>query len=108
MAQIGPRDDPASRPRRFLLPPGGAALNEGKRMGWSRKLSPPLVLRDGRVLQALSDAREMILGLPEGQQRAAYWLHAGELLLYAAENDRAAVDDARMQLSRALHRDGLI
>ena len=71
MAQIGPRDDPASRPRRFLLPPGGAALNEGKRMGWSRKLSPPLVLRDGRVLQTLSEAREMILGLPEGQQRAA-------------------------------------
>ena len=26
MAQIGPRRDPASRPRRFLLPPGGAAL----------------------------------------------------------------------------------
>jgi hypothetical protein len=77
-------------------------------MGWSRKLSPPLVLGNGRALKTLSDARDMILGLPEDQQRAPHWLHAGELLLYAAENDKEAVDDARMQLSRALHRDGLI
>jgi hypothetical protein len=77
-------------------------------MGWSRKLSPPLAPKNGRVLKTLSDARDMILGLPEDRQRAPHWLHAGELLLYAVENDKEAVDDARMQLSRALHRDGLI
>ncbi|HXW21034.1 MAG TPA: hypothetical protein VEK35_11070 [Roseiarcus sp.] len=76
-------------------------------MAWSRKFSPPVLLKDGRELKTLSDARDMILRLPEGQQRAPYWLHAGELLLYAAGNDREPIDDARRQLCRALHRDGL-
>jgi len=77
-------------------------------MAWSRKFSPPIPLKDGGELKTLADARDMILGLPEGQQRTPYWLHAGELLLYAAENDKEAIDDAQRQLSRALARDGLI
>ncbi|HYC24806.1 MAG TPA: hypothetical protein VEC58_02110 [Roseiarcus sp.] len=77
-------------------------------MAWSRRLSPPIFLKDGRELKTLSEARDMILQLPERQQRAAHWLHAGELLLYAAENDKEAIDDAQRQLSRALARDGLI
>jgi hypothetical protein len=77
-------------------------------MTWSRKLIPPLVLKDGRVLETLSDARDMILGLLEGQQRAPYWQHAADLLLYAAKNDKDAIDDVRAHLNRALYRDGLI
>jgi hypothetical protein len=57
-------------------------------MTWSRKLIPPLVLKDGRVLETLSDAGDMILGLAEGRQRAPYWRHAAELLLYAAEIEK--------------------
>jgi hypothetical protein len=76
-------------------------------MAWSRKFSPRVLLADGRELKTLSDARDLILQLTESQQRAAYWQHAGELLLYAAENDREPIDDARRQLCRALHRDGL-
>jgi hypothetical protein len=75
-------------------------------MAWSRKLIPPVVLKDGRELKTLSDAREMILGLVEGQQRAPHWQHAAELLLYAAENEKEAIDDVRAQLMRALYRDG--
>lgn len=77
-------------------------------MTWSRKLIPPLVLKDGRVLETLSDTRDMILGLPEGQQRAPYWQHAAELFLYAAEIEKKAIDDVRAQLSRALYRDGFV
>jgi hypothetical protein len=74
-------------------------------MAWTRKLTQPLVLKDGRELKTISDAREMILGLLEGQQRAPYWRHAAELLLYAAENKKEAIDDVRAQLMRALCRD---
>jgi hypothetical protein len=77
-------------------------------MAWSRRLIPPLVLKDGRELKTLSDAREMILGLLEGQKRAPYWQQAAELLRYAAENDKEAIDDMRAQLSRALYRDGFM
>jgi hypothetical protein len=47
----------------------------------------------------------MILGLLEGQKRAPYWQHAAELLLYAAKNEKDAIDDERPQLMRALYRD---
>jgi hypothetical protein len=67
-------------------------------MTWSRKLIPPLVLKDGRVLETLSDARDAILGLPEGRQREPYWQHAASLLLYAAEDDMEEIDDVRAQL----------
>jgi hypothetical protein len=77
-------------------------------MTWSRKLIPPLVLKDGRVLETLSDARDMILGLAEGRQHEPYWQHAADLLRYAAEIDKEAIDDVRAQLNRALYRDGLI
>jgi hypothetical protein len=77
-------------------------------MTWSRKLIPPLVLKDGCVLETLSDARDMIVGLPEGRQRAPHWQHAAELLLYAAEIEKEAIDDVRAQLSRALYRDGFM
>ena len=77
-------------------------------MTWSRKLIPPLVLKDGRVLETLSDARDMILGLPEGRQREPYWRHAADLLRYAAEIDKEAIDDVRAQLNRALYRDGFV
>jgi hypothetical protein len=77
-------------------------------MAWTRKLIPPLFLKDGRELKTLSDARDMILGLLEGQQRAPSRQRAAELLLYAAENEQEAIDDVRAQLMRALYRDRLM
>jgi hypothetical protein len=60
------------------------------------------------VLATLSDIRDMILGLPEGEQRAPYWQHAADLLLYAAKNEKELIDDVRAQLMRALYRDRLM
>jgi hypothetical protein len=77
-------------------------------MAWTRKLIPPLVLKYGRLLETLSDARDMILGLLEGQQRARYWQHAADLLLYAAENEKDGTEDVRAQLMRAVYRDGFM
>ena len=54
------------------------------------------------------DARDMILGLPEGRQREPYWQPAADLLRYAAEFDKEAIDDVRAQLNRALFRDGFV
>jgi hypothetical protein len=50
----------------------------------------------------------MILGLLEGQHRAPYWQHAAELLLYAAEIEKEAIDDVRAPLMWALYRDGFM
>jgi hypothetical protein len=33
-------------------------------MSWSRKLANPIVLKDGRTIATLGDAREMMLSLP--------------------------------------------
>jgi hypothetical protein len=44
----------------------------------------------------------------EGQKRAPYWQQAAELLRYAAENDKEAIDDMRAQLMRALYTDGFV
>jgi hypothetical protein len=60
------------------------------------------------MLETLSETRDMILGLPEGRQRESYRQHATELLRYAAENDKEAIDDMRAQLNRALYRDGFM
>jgi hypothetical protein len=37
-------------------------------MGWSSRLRHPIALADGRVLETLSDARDMVLSLPEGEE----------------------------------------
>jgi hypothetical protein len=74
-------------------------------MSWSDKLSPALILKDGRHIKTLSDARAVIRDLKDGQVRAVYWI---ELLIDATEGDKKAVRRVRTELSRALRRDGFI
>jgi hypothetical protein len=74
-------------------------------MSWSDKLRPALVLKDGRHIRTLSDARAVIGDLKDGQVRAVYWV---ELLVDAAEGDKKAVRRVRPELSRALRRDGFM
>jgi hypothetical protein len=75
----------------------------------TRKFSPPITLRDGRVLKTLRDARLLILALPEMHQRDAHWRYATELLLVAADKkEKYTTMDARSQLIRALKAEGLI
>ena len=74
-------------------------------MPWSDRLTPALVLKDGRQIKTLSDARAVIRDLTDGQTRAVYWV---ELLIDAAEGDKEAIRQVRPELSRALRRDGFI
>ena len=76
---------------------------------WSRKLTRPIALNDGRALATLSEARAFILALPEPHQHSERWRYAEELLNKAAENgEKYAVMDASAQLNRALKAEGLL
>ena len=76
-------------------------------MPWSRKLSAPIALNDGRTIATLSDAARLVLALPELHGRNPHWQYAGELLIRAA-GDKKAVESAEVQLRIALIAEGLI
>jgi hypothetical protein len=78
-------------------------------MPWTRKFPEPIKLKNGRTVATLGQARELMLALPERHQIRPFWQYAAELLIDAAERgDRASVDDAAAQLSRALAAEGLL
>ena len=78
-------------------------------MPWTRKLAVPIKLKDGRTIATLGQARELMLALPERHQLRPFWQYAAELLIEAAgRGDRASVDDAAAQLSRALAAEGML
>jgi hypothetical protein len=54
-------------------------------MPWSRQLSAPIPLKDGRTLATFGDAREMMLSIPEVRQTALHWRHAAVMLSRAAQ-----------------------
>jgi hypothetical protein len=71
-------------------------------MPWTRKFPEPIKLKDGRKIATLGQARELMLALPERHQSRPFWQYAAQLLIEAAERgDRASVDHAAAQLSRA-------
>jgi hypothetical protein len=47
-----------------------------------------------------------MLRLPESVQLRPYWQYAGELVLKAAENNRAGVKEAWLQVCRAFNAEG--
>lgn len=58
---------------------------------WKARLRKPIRLTDGRTLKTLSDARDMILALPEKDQREKKWQRLADLLLAAANSGNAAL-----------------
>jgi hypothetical protein len=74
---------------------------------WDRSLAWPITVRDGRAIATLTDARMLILDLPDSIQKRTHWLLATELLLKAADsgsdND---IERATLQIERALIADG--
>jgi hypothetical protein len=58
-------------------------------MPWSRPLSEPIVLKDGRVIATLNDARVVMRSLPAANQSGDVWLYAGGLI------PKALVPDSR-------------
>jgi hypothetical protein len=77
-------------------------------MGWTRDFGRPVVLKDGRRIVTLNDAQTLIRALPKDRQRSARWEYIAVLLVDAAENEDAKVDEVRAQLWRVLRAEGLI
>ena len=72
-------------------------------MSWDKKLSRPLVLKDGERLETLSDARDLILERFISVTHSVALVHAGELLLEAAETgERADIAAATDQIELVL------
>src|SRR5260370_19807568 len=79
------------------------------RMPSSRKLTEPIVLKVGRTIATLSQAREMMLSIPIDRRRGEMWRYIAELLNEAAaDNTASAHVDAEGQLIRALKAEGLL
>jgi hypothetical protein len=77
-------------------------------MPWSRKLKPPLDLKDGRRLETLDDARRLLLTLPARHKESTYWRYAAALLMEAANDQTVALHEVEAQLARALKAEGLL
>lgn len=78
-------------------------------MPWSRKLSAPIVLDDGRRLATLREAADIVLGLPALHRANSHWTHATVLMLAAAESDgEAALAAAERQLDIELRGERLL
>lgn len=68
---------------------------------WNVRLTRPVQLEDGRTVNTLSDAREIILALPEEDQRRPQWQAIAGLLLSAASAgcpDLLAIANARLEV----------
>jgi hypothetical protein len=78
-------------------------------MPWTRKLPAPIILKDGRALVRLIDARDLILGLTERRQADAHRQPAAEALMKAASHaTQIDVAGVANQLTIALRAEGLI
>jgi len=76
-------------------------------MPWSRKLPTPIVLKDGRTLSTLADARALVLSLPASRQRDENWFYAMGLLHEGAVSG-GPIRVTVAQLTRALKAEGPI
>jgi hypothetical protein len=77
-------------------------------MPWSRKLSQPIALGEGRTFVTLRDAAEFMLELPDLQRNNPYWQFAVEAMLRAAQPDATTreLHDAEASVRAALSADG--
>jgi hypothetical protein len=78
-----------------------------KRMQWDTRFWKPIRLKNGRKIETLGEARDLIHALPKGQRLDSEWQLAAELLARASEATSLA-DDALSQLVRALRAEELI
>jgi len=76
-------------------------------MPWSRPLSEPIVLKDGRRVTTLAEVRELIVSIPPRYRQGAGWRYLGEFLGEAAD-DRATVAEVEEMLLKGLKGAGLL
>jgi hypothetical protein len=77
-------------------------------MPWSRPLPKTIVIKDGRELKTLADARRFILSLPKHRQAIPSWQYVSELLTASAGGDVRFMREFVDQLKRVLNAEGLI
>jgi hypothetical protein len=78
-------------------------------MTWISKFPRPVVLKDGRKIASLIQARDLIAALPPLHLKNAHWEYATDLVYDAARiSDDASINMAHGQLLRALKAEGLI
>ncbi len=78
-------------------------------MPWSAPLTFPITLRDGREVETLRHAADLLLELPADVQRHDWNQYAAELLIKAAKSGRAGdIEDATWQVQRALSRERML
>jgi hypothetical protein len=68
----------------------------------------PIVLKDGRTIDTVGDARIVVAELHFGRQMAKHWQRASDLLHDAARRKGRPSDEAVTQLRKALKIEGLI
>jgi len=74
-------------------------------MPWNSRLRHPIHLDDSRVLRTLADVRDMILSLPERDQRQDKWQTLAALLVSAAQADNTSLTAiATARIEEALRR----
>jgi hypothetical protein len=76
-------------------------------MAWTRNLSAPIALTDGRTLETLSQVREIMLSLPAFQRHGIIWSLIAKRLDEAA-SDNAAVSEVQGMLLHGLKAAGLL
>jgi hypothetical protein len=78
-------------------------------MAWISKFQRPIVLKDGRRILSLIQARDLIASLPPLHLKNAHWEYATDLVYDAARiSDDASINIAHGQLLRALKAERLI
>ena len=74
---------------------------------WDRSLAWPVTVPGGRAIATLSDARGLILNLPNSIQSRGHWLFAAGLLLRAGDSGSDGdIEQATLQIERSLIADG--
>ena len=78
-------------------------------MKWAQRFPKPIVLKDGRRLVSLVQARDFMSALPPSRVKNAHWVYAADRLFDAARTEDAElIGDAHAQLLRALAAEGLV
>jgi hypothetical protein len=78
-------------------------------MKWTSRFPKPIVLKDGRGIASLIQARDLIVLIPLPQLKNAHWEYTTDLIYDAAlSGDEVAIGLAYEQFTRALKEEGLI
>src|SRR5258708_2694607 len=71
--------------------------------------SPPFILKDGRTIGSIAEARWLIRSLTERNQHSIHWRYVSGILQKAANSqDMSVTMNARQLMERALKTDGYI